>query len=511
MSDEIDTGMSRIFYSTLLLLACCAASGADRPTTIINVTIISPERSTALVDAWVRIDDGIISAVGTGLADTAGSQIIDANGGYLVPGLIDSHVHLYHATGLKRRYTDNFEALYHAYMQQQPRSFLYFGFTTVIELNADAATNTRFESAPVHPNLIHCGQGIVLSDGFMALELDGEPIDDAYPGYIIDHYSGSRVPEGADVAKHRPAAAVDYVREHGGRCVKLYYEEALWWPGGAPEFRLPSVQIVQDVVSAAHAQNMPVVLHATTPGGHQFAMEAGVDILAHGMWEWPGQAFDAPDPSDEYEQIAWNIAKSGIWLQPTMTTIRNTASLFTTALLDDPEWLNAVPASYLDYLRSDAQQQRQDFLDKFASQIESGTAVDDISLLMAAFNTRYERLISKLKSNGASIIFGSDTAVGGFGWGAPPGLAAHWEMRAWARAGISLDTLFYALTLGNAKAFGIEGVVGSIEVGKRADLLLLAANPLDDVSAYNKIDQVVLGGKRIARSSLSARALQSVR
>ncbi len=495
--------MTRKFYSTLLLIASAAVYGGQ-PTTIINATVVSPERPAELTGAWVRIDDGIISAIGTGPADTVGTLVVDANDGYLIPGLIDSHVHLYHATGLKRRYTDNFDTLYDAYMEQQPRSFLYFGFTTVIELNADTPTNSRFESAPVHPHLVHCGQGIVLSDGFMALELEDEPIGNAYPGYLIDHYSNGTVPKGAKIDDHRPAAAVDYVLEHGGQCVKLYYEEALWWPGGAPAFRLPSVQIVQDVVSAAHSNGIPVVLHATTPNGQQFAIDAGVDILAHGMWEWPGQALDAPNPLHEYERVAEEIATSGKWLQPTTTTIRNTASLFAPELLEDPEWLNVVSADYLAYLKSDAQQQRQAFINMFASELDSGNTVDDFPGLMIAFNARYESLIGRMHTRGAKLIFGTDTAVGGFGWAAPPGLAAYWEMHSWVRAGVPLDVLFRALTLDNAKAFGMDDLVGTIEVGKRADLLILGANPLVGVSAYNTIDRVFLGGELMQRSSLSA-------
>ena len=113
---------------------------------ITNVTLLSPERSAPLLDAWVRIDEGKIAAVGTGAVDTSGLEVIDAAGGYLIPGLIDSHVHLYHATGLKRRYSKNFDSLYSAFMDQQPRSFLYFGFTSVVELNAKAETNSRFEA-----------------------------------------------------------------------------------------------------------------------------------------------------------------------------------------------------------------------------------------------------------------------------------------------------------------------------------------------------------------------------
>ena len=77
-------------------------------------------------------------------------------------------------------------------------------------------------------------------------------------------------------------------------------------------------------------------------------------------------------------------------------------------------------------------------------------------------------------------------------------------MRTRVQAGIPLDALFHSLTIGNAQAFGLQDTIGTIEVGKRADLLILSANPLDDVSAYNKIEDVILSGALISRSSLSA-------
>ena len=499
-----DTNLNLKTLATLLLLICITASAETAPKFIVNANLLSPERPYVLPDAWVRIDSGAIAEVGSGAVDTSGFDVIDAEGGYLIPGLIDSHVHLYHATGLNRKYTGNFDALYEAHMQQQPRSFLYFGFTSVVELNADAETNSRFESAPLHPRLFHCGQGVILSDGFMALELEGASIEEFNTGYLIDHYSGGLVPQDADARKHTPVAVVDYVRDQGGRCIKLYYEEALWWPGGAPEFRLPSVEIVRDIVTAAHAVRMPVVLHATTPAGHRFAADAGVDILAHGMWEWPDQSFDAPEPKPEYGRIARRIADTGIKMQPTFSTIRNTASLFDPDLLSDSAWRHAVPHIYLDYLRTDAQKQRDAFIAMFGSQLAQSTSLEDLPSQMSAFNSRYERLVGEMDANGAELLFGTDTAVGGFGWASPPGLAGYWEMRAWVRAGISLRSLFESMTIANARAFGLDGEIGTIEAGKRADLLVLADNPLVDVSAYDTIKIVILGGNEIQRDSLSA-------
>ena len=491
----------------LLVLAqpACSQVQPEADLLIQHATLLSPERGAPLEDAWISVTDGRITGVGTGAPALTAARTIDASNAYLTPGLIDSHVHLYHATGLRRSYTDQFSALYRDYMEQQPRSFLFYGFTTLVELNADAETNARFEAAPVHPNLVHCGQGVALSDGFMALEAEGAPIGDIYPGYLIDSHAGGLVPEGADPAAHTPRAVVDSVISQGGQCIKLYYEEALWWPGGAPDFRLPSVEIVRDVVREAHAQGLPVVLHATTPAGHAFAVESGIDILAHGMWEWTGQSFTAPAPSATTAAIADRVTEAGIATQPTFQTIRNTASLFDSSVLADPAWQDVVPAAYLDYLRSDAQAQRQLFVDRFGGAVLEGAPSGmDMADAQQAFFNRYETLIGSMAARGEPLLFGSDTAVGGFGWASPPGLAGHWEMQNWTRAGISLDTLFRSLTLDNAEAFGLASEIGTIELGKKADLLILRANPLQDVMAYDSIEMLVLNGVVINRPSLAA-------
>jgi imidazolonepropionase-like amidohydrolase len=130
----------------------------------------------------------------------------------------------------------------------------------------------------------------------------------------------------------------------------------------------------------------------------------------------------------------------------------------------------------------------------------------DFTALLSGYVSRYEKLLGRMDADGARLLFGSDTAVGGFGWGLPPGLAGYWEMQAWRRAGVSLNTLFESLTIGNARAFGLEQEIGTIEAGKRADLLILAANPLEDVRAYDSIRSVILSGKVIPRDSLSAQS-----
>ena len=87
-----------------------------------------------------------------------------------------------------------------------------------------------------------------------------------------------------------------------------------------------------------------------------------------------------------------------------------------------------------------------------------------------------------------------------------PGLNGYLEMRRWIDAGVTPRRLFVAATIANARAFGLERELGTIEPGKRANLLLLARDPLKSVEAWDSIETVIVGGRAVARAELSARA-----
>ena len=76
------------------------------------------------------------------------------------------------------------------------------------------------------------------------------------------------------------------------------------------------------------------------------------------------------------------------------------------------------------------------------------------------------------------------------------------------RAGIPLSAIFAAGTINNARQLRLDKDYGTIEKGKVANLLLLDANPLADIEAWTKIDQVILRGKPIERETLAADTLE---
>lgn len=492
-----------------LLLPVLARLCSAEELLIRDVRIVSPERETLLSSAQVRVRDGRIVEISTTPLDAAGARVIEGHGRYLVPGLIDSHVHLNHATGLKRRYTPDFDRLYGEFQRQQPRSFLYFGYTTVIENNGDPAADRIFDTAPLHPRREHCGT-LVLSDDFLATDFDS--IGDfraAHPDFLHDRHSTPELPDGLDPAKHTPAATMARIAATGARCVKLYYEEALWWPGPErPRFGLPSLSILREVVAAAHALRLTVLMHGSTPAAHRMGLEAGVDVMAHGLWDWAGAARGHAEIPEDVLVTADAVARSAMKVQPTWMAVAGMNSLFDPDSLADPRLSRVLAADYLDSLRGPGQQARADYLRRFGPAIVEAyargeAATDQPAQIMATYLERYRRILQRQYNAGVRYLFGSDTAVGTPGWGNPPGLSGYREMQAWQAAGIDLRTLLRAATLDNARAFGLDHELGSIEVGKQADLLLLAASPLETVEAYDRIDLVILAGRVIEREELA--------
>src|SRR6185436_385718 len=99
-----------------------------------DVTVISPERSVPLAHAYVRIVDGRIAEVSR--RPVKGERELDGTGKFLIPGLIDSHVHLFQVPAMTLVQEAAVPALAAATRAQEPRSYLFFGFTTVIDLNS---------------------------------------------------------------------------------------------------------------------------------------------------------------------------------------------------------------------------------------------------------------------------------------------------------------------------------------------------------------------------------------
>jgi imidazolonepropionase-like amidohydrolase len=101
-------------------------------------------------------------------------------------------------------------------------------------------------------------------------------------------------------------------------------------------------------------------------------------------------------------------------------------------------------------------------------------------------------------------MFGSDTPSDML-YTNPPGLNGRLEMNNWIAAGVPEEKLFRALTIDNARMLGLDDSIGTVEPNKVANLLLLRANPLKSVTAFDTIETLFLHGRPIPRGELSAR------
>lgn len=465
----------------------------DPGTLIEDTTLISPERSGPLRHAYVLIQDGRIKAVGKKLTVVdPGVRKINARGKFLIPGLIDSHVHIGHSAALDDDAIDAKPGLWTAYKAQVPRAYLAFGFTTIVDLDLKPSDAKWFQSAPLHPRLYHCGKGIKVPGGYGAFQVK-TPLSEDSPALVYGPQEAKSFPETLDRADFTAQRALDRIAESGAICVKAFVE-----PGfGVFSWPYIHTDTLREIETAASTHHLPLMVHATNVYSWRSAIDAHAQIIAHGLWIWPGRYDDPQVPQSAREAIA-AAARDHIRVQPTLQTVGGERAFYDPSILDDLRLGLSLPKEVIAYLRSpEGVKARTSLLDRY--QKMSPAPGFQPSLQGAIQRTRSTfKLMLKDK---VPLIFGSDTPAGD-GFGNPPGLNGRLEMQDWADAGVPLALILRAVTLDNAVALGLAHDVGSIEVGKRADMVLLNKNPLVTIGAYDSIDKVFLNGAPMNREAL---------
>lgn len=455
----------------------CAPQDPPSGLVIADVTVISAEREAPLDHAYVRILDGRIAEVSE--APLRGEEEIDGAGRYLIAGLIDSHVHLAIAPGFPpamnaEQAADNPDVVAAA-LAQEPRSYLFYGFTTVLDLIAEGGRIARWNALDVRPDAYFCGGAAMMGDTTQRIGV---------PYFSYDQTDRFGAPQ------LTPRAAVAAIADEGAICVKTFYDE------GVPGLPTPTPEQGQALVTAAHEAGLPVFIHTNRKRTQAYAVAIGVDVIVHGMWRNPGEpaALD-----DEAHGILAAIAGDGIGYQPTTQVIAGLRDMLDDNYLARAELADAYPAALTGWYA-------RELAGRYAEQARG--AGFDVDALMSETIDRATEVTHILNEANANLVFGTDTASDAI-YANPPGLNGRLEMDHWIAAGVSEDRLFRALTIGNARELGLDGEIGTVEAGKTANLLLLGANPLESVTAYDTIQTVFLHGEPIARETLSARSAPS--
>jgi imidazolonepropionase-like amidohydrolase len=489
---------SIVFVSlfAVLTVADSPSSAAANRTWISDVTIISPERLDRIETGSVLIEGGRIVSVERkrGAKKPAGVTVVSGEGQFLIPGLVDSHVHLASLPGIGLDQPQGKPGMIKGYFKQLPRSYLYYGYTTVVDLAViDPKVLDDFKQSPLHPDLYDCGESLPFANGYPMSFLPPATRFKVFPNFIYDPKQASSIPPEYKPEDHTPAAAVARVKSSGGICVKTYFER-----GFAQDRNLPvmGADLLADIRKAATQNGLVLMMHANSFEAQKFGVDGNVDVLAHGMWN-RGDLDKKTELPVEIKQVLDQIVTKKIGYQATIQVMQGLRAYF------DPEYLKmeaiprVIPKEMLEWFSSpEGKWFKKELVDD---------DTPDAAMLKGYEHgplRRVRQVVAYLASKDADFLFGTDTPSAPT-YGNLPGLNGYLEMQQLQKAGMSLAQIFRAATISNAREFKLDPQLGTIEPGKIANLVLLKKSPLQSVDAYDSIATVWIHGEPVSRDNLA--------
>ncbi|MHA7842455.1 MAG: amidohydrolase family protein [Winogradskyella sp.] len=489
---------AKLFLLSILTFISCKSNkgiiSVKNGLIIENARIISPENQSLSPENYIVLDGDDIIFIGEVKPNLKGPfKTIDAKGKYIIPGLIDSHVHVTGTDALSEKEELENPEIVKRFREQLPKSYLYFGYTTIIDLGtAKPERLSEFNNADIKPDLYYVGGGAVIGNGYGLSNWN-----DDIPNFIYQENETYPIPKKYKKENHTPKAVVERLVKSGAIAVKTYYEPG-FDPMQAP-LPTPSKALMEELKSEAHKKNLILVVHGNSLEAHDFLGNAKVDIIAHGLWNWGNYSLDNNNkiPQAIKKTLDTEI-ENNVKYMPTLQVINGLKALTNAEFLDNTELENVLPKQLKDYYKANADTMYTNIF---------GDAPK--AIIIRNFNRLSNQGKINLKymyDHGGVILFGSDTPSSPT-YGNPPGYNGYLEMIEMESAGIPLHQILASATIENAKAFKLEKLYGTVEKGKKANLLILNKNPLQDITAYNDILQVIIQGKIMNRNTLSAREI----
>ncbi|HEX2139673.1 MAG TPA: amidohydrolase family protein [Woeseiaceae bacterium] len=407
-----------------------------------NVTLIDGTGKPPVSEAWVHVDGERITAVGrAGVRPPAATETIDAAGKFLIPGLVDMHIHL--SGGPRGERSADREA-----GELALHGYLYSGVTSIYDAGND-------------PEYILSLREDERSGELVAPRIFSTIGTVTYPE---SHGSGG----GATLVESWPEARKK-LDEHIARkpdVLKLTYEERGW--GSRPMIPKLPIDLLQHIVEYYNDHGIRTTVHVSGEPAARDAIFAGVDTLAHPVIVGPVS-----------ESFARLMGAKKIPMVTTLTIGERYSRLAKhPEYLEQPLYQAVLPAEEIERLQTEVSQEYAD---------RSWTWWMEIMTPIAQENLR------QIHEAGGVLVLGTDQSTG-------PDV--HREMELLVDAGIPpLDVLRIA-TLNGAVFLGKAEELGSIEEGKLADMVLLEADPVADIDNAKRIDTVIKNGRIIDRSNL---------
>jgi len=438
-----------------------ASSGAIlfRDVRVLDVATgsLSAPAGVLIEGEWIaRID-----AAGSLIAP-ARSRIVDGGGATLLPGLIDTHGHIY------ANPAPTWD-LAPPTPERNLESYLYCGVTTVMD-PSDGSGDTfsrrdRIAAGELlGPRAFVSGHALTASGGHpIAMIRVAAP---RWLRWYLEPRTARQVSSPEDARE-----AVASLAQSGADFIKIVIDDL---PPGAPTF---DEGIAREIVAAAASRGLRTVAHIGSTEEARIAARAGAAAWVHGVY-----TERIPD-----EAIA-ELADFGIPMVATLYVFESYATLLEAKRVATPLERQTAPAELLASFNQIPED--SNLLPHF----EGWLSVLRANRAHARDNVR------RLRAAGVTILAGSDTQPGVF-----PGPGLHRELSLLTEAGLSNGDAIRAATLDPARFLTQKDdpEFGSVAVGKRADLLLVDGDPLEDLAVLSRIRHVVLGGVLLERSRLT--------
>jgi imidazolonepropionase-like amidohydrolase len=450
---------------TSFLFALMVATAQAEKFSLVGATVINPADGKVMPNATVVINGDKIERVSMGKQDAAslGKQI-DCAGKFIIPGLIDTHVHFFQSADLFTRpdgadfnsvrpYKDEV-AWIKSHLDDDFARYIRCGITSVVD---DGGPMWNFEVRQ-KANAIAKAPRVAVA-GPLISSVSREKLDLGDPPIVkID----------------TPEQAREFVRKLVDRkadFVKIWYIVDKDHPVDA--FR----PIVRATVEESHAHKTRVMVHATEVDTARAAVEEGADILVHSVYDKP--------VDDSFVKL---LKDRHTILCPTLVVFERYGRVFSHQLnftKEELAWGNPEVIASLDVTKIPQ--------DKLPDRVKQSLA--DPKTALDRINKVYEVALpnlKKLEDGGVTIAAGTDAG----NVGTIHGPALFREFQLMKQAGLTNMQILQCATANAAKLFGGEtgAHIGKIDNGMLADLVILKSNPVDDIANASDIDAVIKNG-----------------
>lgn len=426
-----------------------AASGADaRPALLLAGGDVLEPGTGDFRRADVLIQAGVISRVATNIEVPASCKRFDATGKFLVPGLIDMHVHLFRSPAARTPPSPS---------ETMSAKFLYCGVTSLLDLSSPLENLTAMRaSTDRHPRVFASGSmftaapsmdrsswGSELGEALFEVDTAGE-IERGFLALLPFHPDVIKVALDAGLEQNRTVLETD---------------------------------LLTAIIRNAHERGLPVAVHTQSLDESLRAIEAGADLLSLVVTDRP-----IPDsllPRFRRVGVVSCLAalEGAGATKSEMRLLERGEPLLEQAV--DPETLSAWKAS--------------------TSPCEQATVpARRCESLRRAFAIAKEN-IWRLQASGVRILAGSNAgSPGSF-----PGVSMHRELELLVECGLTPREALRAATEDAGRALR-RLPLGQLVAGAPADLLILAGNPLESISRTREIVAVVSSGSLVPRDDLAS-------